>query len=503
MPDRGSALRRPGALGIAAGPGLDPAGQGRRVAGAHRLGQDGGGDEAVLAAHREPLERVQRAAPAGPERLLGIAEARVPSDDPRAHLDPVEGVAAGHFAALGAEDPEARAQSLWSLGQTVTGLAIALSAPLLGALADTAGRRTLWVAGFSVLYVAGTAGLWWLHPDGGFLWGALILFGVAMVGAEFATIFTNAILPSLGPPERIGRVSGSGFALGYAGGVGALLVMLLLFAEGETGRTVLGNPPALGLDPVAREGTRLVGPFTAAWYALFMVPFFLYVREPATTGRASLARAWSGLRATVVGALGRPSLLAFLGGSMLYRDALVALYAFGGVYARLVLGWEVTQIGVFGIVGAVTAALATWAGGRLDARFGPKPVVTACILILTAVCAVLVGMDRTGLYGFAFAPDSQAPDILFYGLGALIGGAGGVLQAASRTLMVLHAGDRPTEAFGLYALSGKATAFLAPALIGLATYASGSPRFGLFPLIPLFLAGLALLVMVRPYGDRA
>ena len=410
-------------------------------------------------------------------------------------------VAAAHFAAAGEAAPEARAQSLWSLGQTVTGLGIAILAPFVGALADTAGRRTAWVAGFSVLYLAGTAGLWLLAPDGAFLVGALVLFGIALVGAEFATIFTNAMLPSLGPPERIGRVSGAGFALGYAGGVLALFAMLLLFAESAAGTTLLGAPPALGLDPEAREGTRFVGPFTALWYALFMIPFFVLVREPAG-GSMSLARAWAGLKSTVAGARGRPSLLAFLAGSMLYRDALVALYAFGGVYAALVLGWEVTQIGVFGIAGAITAALASWAGGRLDGRYGPRPVIVGAIAILTAVCCVLVGMDRTTFLGLPLAEGSRVPDIALYALGALIGGAGGVLQAASRTLMVLHAGDRPTEAFGLYALSGKATAFLAPGLIGLATLATGSPRLGLIPLIPLFLSGLLLLVWVRPYGDR-
>ena len=412
--------------------------------------------------------------------------------------------AADAFAARGLDDPAAQAQSLWSLGQAVTGLAIALCAPLLGALADAGGRRAAWVAGLSALYVGAAAGLWILAPDGAHLAAALVLFGLAMIAAEFATVLTNAILPDLagGDPGRVGRVSGAGYALGYAGGVVSLLVVLGLLAETEAGTTLLGRAPALGLDPDAREGTRAVGPFAALWYAAFMIPFFAFVRDPPRAPRASVGGALRGLAATLRGVLGRPSLAAYLGASMLYRDALAALYAFGGTYAVLVMGWPVTQVGAFGVIGAVTAAVASWAGGLADGRWGPRPVIVACVVLLTAVCLGVTATAPGRALGVPVAPGSPAPDLAFYALGAAIGGLGGALQAASRTLMARHADPgRPAEAFGLYALSGKATAFLAPALIGLVTWASGTPRLGLVPVMALFLAGLALLSRVRPEGD--
>ena len=412
--------------------------------------------------------------------------------------------AADAFMAQGLDDPEARAQTLWSLGQSVTGLAIALSAPLLGAFADAAGRRAAWVGGLSVLYVGATAGLWILTPDGGGLWTALVLFGLGMIAAEFATVLTNAILPDLAgaSPGRMGRVSGAGYALGYAGGVLSLLLMLGLFAETEAGRTLLGFEPALGLDPVAREGTRIVGPFTALWYVVFMVPFFAWVRDPPAVARPSVGRALRDLRAALAGVLRRPSLAAYLGASMLYRDALAALYAFGGTYAVLVMGWPVTQVGAFGVIGAVTAAAASWLGGLADGRWGPRPVIAACVGILVAVCAGVTATSPEMVVGVPVTPGSAAPDLAFYAMGAAIGGAGGALQAASRTMMARHAAPgRATEAFGLYALSGKATAFLAPGLIALVTWASGSPRPGLVPVAALFLAGLGLLRLVRPEGD--
>ncbi|PWJ16197.1 MFS transporter [Jannaschia seohaensis] len=398
----------------------------------------------------------------------------------------------------------AAAQSLWSGTQTWIGVAIALSAPVMGALADRAARRMPWIWAFSVLYVVGTAGLWLMVPDASQTTLALIAFALAMVGAEMTTLYTNAMLPSLGPPGEVGRISGSGYALGYAGGVAALFIMLLVFAENEAGVTLLGNPPPFGLDPEAREGTRFVGPFTALWFAVFMIPFFLWVREPRAPalGRLSL-RGAVGDVVTLVRALpGRPSLTAFLLGSMLYRDGLVALYAFGGVYARLVLDWSTVQIGIFGIVAAITAAIASWVGGRLDRRFGPKPVIVGAVLSLTGALLAICFTDRTMVLGLPVAEGSGAPDMLLYVTGAVIGGAGGVVQAASRTMMALHANPaRPTEAFGLYALSGKATAFLAPAMIWIGTEVTGSARLGYLPVAGLFIAGLVLLAWVRPKGE--
>lgn len=400
---------------------------------------------------------------------------------------------------------DARAQQVWSWTQTGIGVAIALTAPLLGAFADRAGQRMRWIWVFSALYVVGAWGMWFMMPDGSGLLVALAAFALAMIGAEFATVFTNAMLPDLADRAGIGRISGWAYALGYAGGVTALFLMLGLFAEDLDGRTLLGATPAFGLDGAAREGTRFVGPFTAIWYAVFMVPFFLWVRDPApaAAARTTLRQASRDVAALLRALPGRPSLMAWLAGSMLYRDALVALYAFGGVYARLVLGWETTQIGIFGILSAVTAAVASWVGGSLDGRHGPKPVITGCVLILAGVVVMLCAMSREMVFGFPVGEGSLAPDILFYVLGCAIGGAGGVLQASSRTMMVRHTDPaRPTEAFGLYALSGKATAFLAPLFIGIATWATGSARLGIFPVALLFIGGLILLRWVDPEGDR-
>jgi MFS transporter, UMF1 family len=199
-------------------------------------------------------------------------------------------VARGHYmgAGLDEEAAKAAAQAYWGWGLAIASLSIAVLAPILGAIADGTGRRLVWVWTFSLFYVVGAAGLWWVAPGGGeamLLW-AVCLFGIGFIGMEFATIFTNALMPTLTQADDLGAISGSGFAFGYLGGLLALIIMLLFFAEGaDSGLTLLGMEPMFGLDPEAREGTRFVGPFTAIWFAVFMIPFFLWVKEPHTDRR--------------------------------------------------------------------------------------------------------------------------------------------------------------------------------------------------------------------------
>ena len=417
-------------------------------------------------------------------------------------------VAAEYFMSSGVESgaAKAQAQSLWSSGQTVSGLIIAFTAPFLGAFADNSGRKIPWIAFFSVMFVVAISMIWMLTPEGAALYLVLILFFIAFIAAESALNFVNAILPSLGKKDEVGRISGSGAAFGYWGGVVSLAIMLLVFVEQDNGRTIfVGLEPPFGLNPNEKEGTRFVGPFIAIWFAVFMIPFFMWVRDdPTTGGKSTNLRAVAGdLWGTMKSVAQRKSLLNFLVGSMFYRDALNALYAFGGVYAALVLDWGITAIGVFGVVAAIAAAITTWIAGLADARFGPKPVICVAVWLLILVSITIVGTSREQIFWITLPIASTLPDTVFYVCGAIIGGAGGAVYTASRSMMVRHTHpDRPAEAFGLFALSGKATAFLAPAGITLFTWWTGNTQLGFLPVIILFLMGLFLLKWVKPQGDR-
>lgn len=399
-----------------------------------------------------------------------------------------------------------QAQTAWGYGIGAAGILIALLAPILGAIADRAGHKMPFIWLFSGMYVLGSAGLWLAAPDDFNLVFTLCFFAIGLIGMEFATIFTNSLMPSLGPRQDLGRISGTGWAIGYLGGFLALVIMLLLLAENaETGKTLIGIDPIFGLDAAAREGTRAVGPLTAIWFAVFMIPFFLWVREPRMPDavpmghavRTALPELMRHLKALPQ----ERSLFAYLGSSMFYRDGLNGMYVFGGIYAAGVLGWSVVDVGIFGILAVLTGALFAWLGGKADSRFGPKPVITVNVLVLTLVGIGIVFISRESVFGIPTGPESALPDIAFYIFGAMIGAAGGALQSASRTMLVRQAhSDRITEGFGLYALAGKATSFIAPLLIGVTTQITGSQQMGITPLIGLFLIGLILLLWVNPNG---
>jgi UMF1 family MFS transporter len=132
------------------------------------------------------------------------------------------------------------------------------------------------------------------------------------------------------------------------------------------------------------------------------------------------------------------------------------------------------------------------------------PVIVACCIILIATACLIISLTPTSVVGMTISEGSALPDILFYVAGALIGAAGGALQASSRNMLTRQGNpDRMTEAFGLYALSGKATSFLAPALIAIASDLTGSQRLGITPVVGLFIIGLVLLAWVKPNGDFA
>ena len=415
-------------------------------------------------------------------------------------------VASQYYMGLGQEETlaDANAQIVWSNCLAITGLIIGFGGPVLGAIADTTRLRKPWISTFSVIYLVTALTLWFTLPDGSNMWLMLSVFGLCFIMAEYTYIFTNAQLPSLGSIDEVGKISGSGFGFGYAGGVLSLLIMLLFFVEQENGKTmILEMDPLFGLDASQKEGTRFVGPFVAIWFAIFMIPYFAWVREDKSLRRKlNISEGLTNLVSSIKLLPSRKSLFSYLVASMFYRDALNGLYTFGGTYAVLVLNWNIVKLGQFGIIAAVSAALFSWLGGFLDRKIGPKPVIVVMVCILTVVCFVIVNTSLTHVFGVAVPEGSNLPDMVFYTCGVFIGGMGGILQSASRSMMVRHTRpEKATEGFGLYALSGRATAFLAPALIGVVTAISGDARIGISPLVGLFIVGLVLLLWVHPKGE--
>src|ERR1700757_3518360 len=387
---------------------------------------------------------------------------------------------APYFTSFVAPDP-ASGQALWGFATAAAGMAIALLSPVLGAIADATGRRKPWIAAFGAMLVIGASLMWIGAPRQPELIAPLLAaYVLATIGVEFATVFNNAMMPTLVPPERIGRLSGTGWATGYVGGILSLILVLgFLAASPESGRTLFGFTPLFGLDPVSHQGDRISGPLTGIWFIVFVLPMFLLTPDyPARHAlRDALHTGLGELKETLIDLPKQKSIAAFLLANMIYTDGLVSLFAFGGIYAAGTFGWNTIQIGTFGIILAIAGTFGGWLGGKLDDFLGSKLVIAGSIaILLAAIVAILLVNKDSVLFVRVASPQpggaffSSAAERAYLILGCCIGAVGAPLQAASRSLLIRMAPkDRVAQYFGLFALTGKVTSFVGPLLIGVIT----------------------------------
>jgi UMF1 family MFS transporter len=416
---------------------------------------------------------------------------------------------APYFASVVVGDA-ARGQSLWGFATAAAGVFIACTSPVLGAVADATGRRKPWIAAFGVLIVIGASALWLGKPgDASSVLPVLIAFAIGSIGVEFAAVFNNTMMPLLVPREKIGSLSGAGWAMGYVGGLVSLVIALgFLAADPVTGKTLLGFTPILGLDAASHEGDRATGPLTALWFVVFVMPLFLFTPDGARGHKfgPAIRHGLQALRDTVREARNHRDLGYFLLANMIYTDGLLALFAFGGIYGAGALGWGTMQLGLFGILLTVTGSIGAYIGGKLDDSIGAKKVVLGALVVLIVCCIGILSIDRDTIFFVVDVEPAQPgaglfsspAEKLYLFLGALIGAVAGPLQAASRTLLVrLSPEDRLAQFFGLFALSGKLTSFAGPFLVATVTALTMSQKAGVSVLIAFFLIGGVLLSRAR------
>jgi UMF1 family MFS transporter len=369
-------------------------------------------------------------------------------------------------------------QTLWSFANGVAALVIAVMSPLLGAIADQGGRRKPWLLALSLVSVAATAALWFVRPTVDDVLFALVAMGVATLGFELGITFYNAMLPEIVAQDRIGRVSGWGWGIGYAGGLSCLALSYVVFVAPE--------PPPFGLDRAAAEHVRIVMPLAALWFALFALPLFLWVPDRPAAGRRLGAAVRGGvaeLAATLRQVRRYGNIIRFLLAKMIYIDGLNTLFIVGGTFAAGVFDMSIGEVLVFGIILNVTAGAGAIAFAWVDDWLGGKPTILISLAALTLMGGGLLAVESK---------------LWFYILAAVVGIFLGPAQAASRSLMArLAPPERRTEFFGLYNLAGKVTTPLGPLLVSLVTYVSDSQRAGMAVIFPFLVVGMLLLLGVR------
>ncbi|MDV7341177.1 MFS transporter [Terasakiella sp. A23] len=379
---------------------------------------------------------------------------------------------AAYFTKAIAPD-EVTGTSLWGYATGAAGLMIALCAPIFGAIADHTGHRKPWIFLFSLICILSSAALWYALPDTSSIALALLCVGMATFGFEMAMVFYNAMLQDLSVPGKEGLLSGLSWGFGYLGGLLGLIVVLVLFVQTDT--------PLFGLDKDTSEHIRISGPFVAFWYALFALPLFLLVPDQPskTTISKAIGQGLSSLTATLKNWRDHKTVFSFLITRMIYIDGLNTLFAFGGIYAAGTFNMGFKDLIIFGIGLNVTAGIGAAFFGWLDDRWGPKRVIS-----LSLIAIFFIGG------GTLLVADKNH----FLILGLLLGFFMGPTQAASRTYMShIAPKDIHTELFGLYALSGKVTAFIGPLLVAFMTDVFLSQRAGMATILIFFIIGLALM----------
>ncbi|MFQ5763653.1 MAG: MFS transporter [Rhodospirillales bacterium] len=364
--------------------------------------------------------------------------------------------------------------SQWGLAISASGLAVAVLSPLLGAVADNGGRRKPWIGALTLICVVASSLLWLARPDPGFVILALTLAALANFAFEMGMVFYNAMLPDLVPRERIGRLSGWGWGLGYAGGLVCLGLTLVALVQAET--------PVFGLDKDAAEHLRATGPLVAVWMAVFALPLFMWTPDTPSRGLTfadAVKEGWATLLGTLRRVRDYAHIVRFLVAHLMYAEGLNTLFAFGGIYAAGTFGMDFSELILFGIAMNVTAGLGAAAFAWVDDWIGPKRTIMIAVAALAVLGLVLVLVEGKTLF-WAFALP----------LGVFVGPA----QSASRSLMARMApAALRTEMFGLFALSGKATAFVGPAVLAWVTALAGSQRAGMATILAFFVVGLAVL----------
>lgn len=365
----------------------------------------------------------------------------------------------------------------WANATALAGLIIALSSPLFGAIADHGGHHKRWLLFFTMLCVVSSALLWFAYPSINAVYFTLACVVIGTIGFEVALVFYNAYLPFIVPKKYLGRISGWGWGCGYLGGIIALSIALVVFVKSNL----------LGLDTHNAAQIRIAGPFVALWYLVLSLPLFLLaptIPSHALALPAAVKAGWRELLSTLKKMPQEKNILLYLIAHMIYTDGLNTLFAFGGIYAAGTYGLSFEEVLLFGITMNITAGIGAAALAWMDDYVGSKQTVLYSLVSIT-----LLGIP------ILFLHDKYQ----FWTVALLVCLFVGPIQSASRSLMVrlIAAKEMSTEMFGLYALSGKITAFIGPWILGTMTLYFGSQRVGMGTVLVFFALGALLLLPVK------
>ncbi len=381
---------------------------------------------------------------------------------------------------VGEEGSPGASDRLWGISNSVAAAIVFLSAPLLGAIADISGRKQHFLVAYVVLCVGATALL--SLTGRGTIALAMGLFIAASVGFEGSCVFYNAFLPEIVPKNRMEKLSGLGWALGYIGGLGCLLLVL----------------------PIAGSHTAMVPLVVAGWFGLFSIPSLILLKDrnriPGSPVPEGLLRMGLG---RIVGTFKEirkhRNLMRFLVAYFFYNNAVITIIVFAVAFSRDTLSFTTTENIILIIVMNIIAAPGAFAFGWIAQEVGAKRTIMITLIMWLVVVAGSEAAAWPGLFSVAGAKTC------FWFVAALASLCIGSIQATSRAFVgQLAPAGRAGEFYGFMAFAGKGSAVLGPFVFGVASDVFDSQRVAVLTIGVFFAAGLALLSRVkrpRPESD--
>jgi UMF1 family MFS transporter len=369
----------------------------------------------------------------------------------------------------------------------IAGLTVALLAPAVGVWVDSPHRRRVALSVLTGLAIVLTCAMFLIRDRPGYLWAGLVLLGATAACGDLASVPYNAMLRQLSTPQTVGRISGLGWASGYFGSVLLLLLIYTGFISGSGSgpgavRGLLRVPVHDGL--YVREAMLVA----AAWLAVLALPLLLVANRLPETAQlhepTSMLGGYRKLWSEISAEWRRDrNLVYFLFASALFRDGLAAIFAFGAVLGVNVYGISQANVLIFGVVASVVAAMGAVLGGFVDHRIGSKPVIVGSLLAIVAVVSTMLVLSGP---------------VAFWICGLLLAMFIGPSQSSARALLLQMAKDgREGVAFGLYTMTGRAVAFVAPWLFSVFVDIFGAVRAGLGGICLVLVAGLVAMMVVR------
>ena len=333
----------------------------------------------------------------------------------------------------------AEGSRLWGIAVGIAMLAVAVTSPILGTLADFSKLKKRLLFIYTLICCVATAGLFFVQAGDIFL--GMLLFIVAEFAYRGAQVFYNALLPDIATDEEMGHVSGNGWAIGSAGGVVCLLIVLALIQT-------------IGGEFIIRLSFVITGVF----FLVSTVPLFVWLKEKGQgqtlpKGETIFSVAFKRLGETFKEVKNFKQFIKFIIAFLIYNDGIIMTMDFAAILGAVLFGMDQQQLIIFMIIVQVTSVLGAFLFGNLSDHFGGKlSLIISLVLMIGCVLWMIFNYSLTA----------------FFVIGGVAGFALTGVQSVSRTMVgQLSPEAKSAEFYGFFAVAGRTSSFIGPTLYGI------------------------------------